>query len=500
MPLSLPELLDLEARLHADRDEDPGALHERDRALGVPVEGRSRRDVLADWLLALRDEGHGPSVGERLLRATRLLRVLLVVGGFGIGWGVAAALLVYDGQQPINVLSYLAVAVVLQVLSVVVAVLGLAAWRWAPGLYRAVPLLDDLRTGVGWALERLADRLGRPADEKVVRLRDVLHRLRARRKLYARLEGWLAFGLVQALGIAFNVGLLACTLRLVALSDLAFAWSTTLEVGADLMHSIVQAIAAPWAWLVPSAVPDLSLVEATRFSRFEGAFTAARGAALAGAWWRFLVAATVTWGLLPRLLLWAAGRWSLARNLRRLPLDSPDVERVVRRLETPRVAGHPEPGAEEDGALPAEPYAHPAGAATRTAHGIRWGGFPGGDDALARAVRRATGASVAGFRRAGGRDYREDLADLESLETAEDVEMVVLVAEAFEEPDRALRRFLEDIRARVGDTVPVVVALAGEIAGDQVEPPYPGDVSRWRRMVGTMTDPYLDVQPLGEGP
>jgi hypothetical protein len=116
---------------------------------------------------------------------------------------------------------------------------------------------------------------------------------------------------------------------------------------------------------------------------------------------------------------------------------------------------------------------------------------------LGQALAVELGASVGGFHHAGGKDYREDLANLKRLGQAGTIERLIVIVEAFDEPDRALRRFLDDARKQIGETTPLVVAVVEELTEHSVVPPSAADMNRWRRMVGTLVDPYLDVQPLG---
>jgi hypothetical protein len=293
-------------------------------------------------------------------------------------------------------------------------------------------------------------------------------------------------------------------LRLVAFSDVAFAWSTTLvDLDAGAFHALVSALARPWASLWPDGVPSLALVEATRYSRLEGAYLVAGGGraadpALVGGWWRFLVAALATYGLLPRAVALAVARLRAARLLARIPLDDAEVARVLRRLREPSVATH---AVTPEEAEPAAAPANPAAPAPGIAPGGRcaivlWREAPGGA-ALETAVARQLRSAVGSVHAAGGRDDRGTTW----AEAIDGAEPVVVVAEGFEAPDRAALRLLRSLRGALGPRrhLLVLVVEAGAGAGAIRGAP-DAQVRIWRDGVARLEDPYVAVEPLREPP
>ena len=114
--------------------------------------------------------------------------------------------------------------------------------------------------------------------------------------------------LVQVVWCLVALGMLIGYLLLLLFSDLAFGWSSTLLQDNDFVARAVRWLALPWQWLWPSAVPTESLVAATQYQRIvpgEG------DPAMAGQWWRFLMASLLFYNLLPRVVLAVIfyGRW-----------------------------------------------------------------------------------------------------------------------------------------------------------------------------------------------
>lgn len=508
--MRLADVIDLEARLLADEEAAPEALRTRDRAVAARLDpAADDRSLLRAWLAALR-EGPGPSPGEQVAQARSLLGFGLVVLGLAAGFAAASAALAYDGRHPVNALTFLWVFVFAPILLLVFVLLSLALRRSLPGLARGVPGVGLLRAATAWlasvalrAVERLRRERRTGALDEAGR---VLRQVRRRGVLWRPLERWSLLAAMQAFAVAFFAAALTRVLLLVAFSDIAFAWSTTLQVGPETLHDVVSALAAPWRWALPDAAPSEELVALTRYSRLEAAYLAAAGGRapdplVIGGWWPFLFVATAVYGLLPRLALWIAAQVLLRRALRRLPLDTPDVQRVLRRLRYPVVETDPTSAAAPlrprlaevaAPAAPATPTAGPAPAdAAQACALVVWRDAPV-DDALRQEVEARLRWPVRRVLSAGGADYGEEQATIVALGAAGGAEAVLVVAEPFEAPDRAFLRFLRATRQAVGPRRPIVVALAGAAAG-----PAGGDVVQlWREGLAALGDPYLDLEPL----
>jgi hypothetical protein len=422
---------------------------------------------------------------------------VLVLVGLLAGWGAATAVMSYRGEHPVNVWDALLAFVGVQVLLLAI----LAASFLLPLATFGAPALGVLRSALAGLYPRVAARVLPGGAAKADEWRALWHRVRSRRSLYHAIEPWLLLSLTQAFGVAFNLGVLAAMLRLVVFTDVAFGWSTTLvELDPARFHALARAVAFPWRTLWPEAVPSEALVEATRYSRLEAAYAlagAGRSARpeLVGGWWRFLVAAIAVYGLLPRALLLAAARLRTARLLARLPHDDAEVERVVARLTAPHVETRA-PLAEPALALPsARGGAALASAPRAPVTVVRWRDVPGGAG-LEAAVTGALGRPVARVLDAGGRDHEEGAWDPAAL--GADAEVVV-VAEAFEPPDRAARRLLARLREALGPRRPLAVLLVGAGEGGPGRP-RDEDVRVWRDGLAPLEDPWLAIEPVGEAP
>ena len=141
--------------------------------------------------------------------------------------------------------------------------------------------------------------------------------------LYGRLHTWMIVGLSQGFAAMFLGGALLALLIKVTTTDLAFAWSTTLQLSPDQVHGAVN-VALPWSWLLPSTVPTPEIIAASNYERYIGSFDGSTERthiddAIAATWWQFCALCTLVYGVAPRVavLLLANWRWRRAPFCRR---------------------------------------------------------------------------------------------------------------------------------------------------------------------------------------
>jgi hypothetical protein len=480
--LGLAELIDLEVQLAADEERSESALAARDAEIAGAVRGKptSRRALLGAWLHEVRQR---PSPGQTAVRSYRRASALLSLAMFGVGALVAVSIFNFTGDHPINVLIVLGVFVLLQLLSLAVSVVALAVAAARPGFFEGMPLVLFMK--------QLAARLWRRASEERVdeATRTAVNRLLSRRSLYRGVERYVLFRHVQVAAVWFNLGALAVLLVEVTVTDLAFGWSTTLQLGPERFFQMCERLSAPWSHWFPDAIPSRELVQATQYFRLEGAYVGAADGAriadpsLSGRWWPFLAACLVTYGLLPRLVFAAWSRLMVALSLRTVPLDTPDITRVLARLDTPGLwrSHSDDPGNIAPLGAGLDPVGS-LGDKPGRAVGVLWRDAEIAQSSVAGFARaRYQAAMQSPLGAAGGHDFTEDQRFVESLDPADDA-LLLIVAEPWTVPDAALKRFIGEARAR-GSKRPIVVALTGGGSGE--------DAAIWAGYLAELRDPYL---------
>lgn len=488
----LDELVGVLLTLEERGNLAPREQHRLDREIGSASSSLSGLERIRDWLARAPSE----SLGTRLRRfrsgLTGLSGLLLAVGVF-LGWAAAGALLsieVHAGR--INIVLAFGLLVVLPFLAWLLSMLAWAASRIL-GRNAGWPSLGAFvrRISVG----RLALRMLPASIRQDIEL--VMGRMTAHGRLYGGVERGQLLVWSHVVGLGFVLGALVATFAFVVFTDLAFGWSSTLEIGADSVHRMARGLAAPWSAFWPEAVPSLELVEATRYFRAASAdHIHVVDPIVYGGWWPFLVMSIAVYGLLPRLTGLLALRWTHAREIGRSIGLTPGVDRLLARLDHPFVAGQAAEAETEVGQLGADLVPevewvrwcadwHRQGAAVAA---IRWAEILD-DAAVAQAVSRdpaqggADAAQVPRIFDAGG---RRSLA-----EDAEAIDGVVaggahalLFVRGYEPPVLELLDFIGDWRRRAGDGARLCVVLVGADAGD---------VDTWRRKLIGLGDPGVVV-------
>jgi len=492
-PLTLAELIDLEAQLAADIDADPSTLVARDTAIGEAIGAarlaNRRHALLRAWLGAVGASGPG-SVGRRVQSFYRIVGWLAAGASLVGGAGTAAALLRYDGRDPVNIVNFLAVLVGLQLLLVAISVLAMLPAPWRSRAVRLTGLQEIVRD-LGY---RRAGLIGTLQERGVLGAKSAaaVGRLVALHGIYASVERWSLTALTQRAAVAFNVGALAVCLYLVTVRALAFAWSTTLEVDAETMTRIFHAIAAPWSCFA-TAVPDRDLVEASRY--FPGrAYDADR----LGDWWPFLFAALCVYGLLPRLVLATSAAYRQRSARRALALDHGECALVYSRLL--RAAGGWGPGAAVGSEVPAEDRRDVDAAdvtlpaAAGPVHVVRWADAAVTREDAERMMAVKYRWSVATFEDGAGDGGESDARLLSRLGSDRSRSPVLVLAEAWEPPSKNLTHFLRALRKSCGAECAIVIGLltkGAHRAGASLD-----DVRIWRRRVSALGDPRIRVEAL----
>lgn len=485
------DALDIIGALDRDRERSLEQRHRRDREIAqaadlvpVPTDRAGRLQVLQRWWQQVQvapADALPNASGHTLDRARRAGALLLFGVGLLIGALVTATALHYDGSAPVNLISVLAILVVVPGLMLLLTLLLL------PGRVRGLGWLQDVlvtfspgqwlsawlnrrqqSAGLGWYA-----RLDAFSNPESVALGD-----------YRRVGKWQLVVYSQVFAVGFFLASLATLLLLVTFSDLAFGWSTTLDMDPALVGSWVEAIATPWAGLLPAAAPDAALVAQSQFYR--AAEMRPEQVSGLGDWWLFLLLTITCYGLLPRLLLLLVGRWRLQRTIAQLLLGNAQVEKLFERLSAPLVLHQVDVGE-----LDADPEPTPTNPAV--ADSARFLQLPDGDvglinwneaiapallpDWLQQHVRRPLAAQLALGTRT---DPQQEQRALEAL----GADAVLVLAKAWEPPLLEFMDFAQRLKQALDPAGAVLVVPVG-IDG---APATPADDAIWRQMIGRLED------------
>lgn len=130
---------------------------------------------------------------------------------------------------------------------------------------------------------------------------------------------WRLARLAQGAGICFNLGIISGLAGLVMVKNVGFFWETTTEAAMrDTLVHLVKMLSIPWSGVWPAAVPDASVIAASRWLPDQTDALPPGPAA----WWLFLLMATFVWGMLPRVLWWVLADVAFKRALGNLDFQA----------------------------------------------------------------------------------------------------------------------------------------------------------------------------------
>ena len=407
-----------------------GESRERLRAFGLAHEG------LCKWPLALlkrwRDEvrKHTPGRWKRALARTLYrFSLALYVPAFFLGLLAAAGLLRYNGTEPVNVLYFLFVGVGLPAVTLLLALLAIARARREHNPF--------LHTGPGYWIERWVLRRRDEALQELLREEP-------------RLFDWALLVKTHAAALWFSTGMLAGLFVTVATQDVAFVWSTTLDISAARFAEALQTFAAPWRSLWPSAVPDAQLIEQSRYFRLGGHVSPEliAHADKLGTWWKFLAASVLFYTVLPRLAAYGLARWRVASLLEesllrrgREAIEAMCTPTVVHRADAPEQVRRPSEG----GTVPT---------CARAAHYDTIAGI-GLDEATLRVLAETLGIDASRYISLGGAHTLEE----DEAATAQVQGHTAVLVKSWEPPTRDALDTLQLIARRADRADVILVGL-----------------------------------------
>ena len=476
------DAIDIPLWLEHDRATPFATRIARDRDIAAKIGTTDPIELVRGWWTHV-FHGTERMLGGRLQRARRLVGVAMLALGAAAGVGVAGAAFHYDGTRPINVVTLLAMLVGVQTALLALSLLLLPS-RPRFGLRAIQELLESINPGA------LAASVLRRIGAVPRNVADLFGWHPARTGASGRFAKWQILAWAQTAALGFNVAAIVTAFSLIAFTDLAFGWSTTLMLDAQRAHAIAATIAWPWHTFAPGAVPDPALVERSQFFRLDGARALDVGAsrALAG-WWSFAVLAVATYGLLPRLAFFAICIARLQTATRTLLTEDPRVTALLDRMTAPSIetaADRPEDARSASPLPNAVPHREIVGAA----RAVVWGGAVDPAQADAQARRRLGIGVRLVIEAGGGRTLAADRAAIDAIGTGDDGPVVVFTR-AWEPPLLEFGDFLAALRERVGPDASIVVTPIAEHDGaiDETQR------QTWARAIGRTADPrvYLEA-------
>ncbi len=264
-----------------------------------------------------------PLLSEMFLSHLYNITLLLATVALLLGFFSGVGLLSYSGHEPVNVIYFIAMVVLFPL-----ATMGLSLFS----MFRANNSQSLLvHISPAFWMEKIVNFLPYKIQSS---LQEV--------KINPLLANWLIIKRSQLLALMFSLGLLMALLGMVVTKDIAFAWSTTLQVSPKEFHTMLHTLAFAWRDLFPWAVPSIELIEQSQYFRLgekldrEMIYNASK----LGEWWKFLAFATIFYAIILRFVVYLLSKFGLRRAVKKSFLTLSGAKSLLMEMNEPIISTH----------------------------------------------------------------------------------------------------------------------------------------------------------------
>ncbi|MGI1678252.1 MAG: DUF2868 domain-containing protein [Cellvibrionaceae bacterium] len=348
--VSLTDLVRLGARMSADSNASLRDLHERDHKIATSYIGEDSSNVLIDSHSSknLSEKKSSPKFVIKILKhwldktepvtpkylslhnKEPAIALWMFVIGLFCGVIALSGLVFVDAKQPVNVLLFLTLFIGVQwVFLLLTLLVGTTAIFNLSSFHLPFENFNPAKLLFGRAVKQFS---------KTIRGTDAA-------SASMPIIAWEYFSDVirlsllrwgQLFGVAFNLGALVAFFIILAFTDRNFGWSSTFNLNSESLFSFFDLISTPWKTVFPVATITEDIVVNTRYQFLQTTFSSSTIQSMR-AWWPFLFAVIIFYGLLPRVILWLVFKVQAAKKTKNTFLSYPGVRLLLDRMLSPVV-------------------------------------------------------------------------------------------------------------------------------------------------------------------
>ena len=297
--------------------------HEENRVFALKHERllKNPKKLLLFWternVFRVRERLDSIAFTEYFSSLNNLFAFLSLFLGFFMGLG----LLSYSGDAPVNIIYYLFFAMIVPLFSMLISLFSMFSRGEILNFF-------TLFLPLQW-IEKFLNFL--PSSNGIETLNKTFS---------ADLRKWMFIYRLQLFSLLFSIGLLFGLLFMVVTQDIAFAWSTTLNITPLAFQEALELLSKPWVLLFPTAVPSVELVELSQYYRLGENLNSEmiNNANKLGAWWQFLAMITFVYAIVLRTLLLLLTSYFYKKQLHKDFFSIEGVDLLVREFQTPYVS------------------------------------------------------------------------------------------------------------------------------------------------------------------
>ncbi len=270
------------------------------------------------WVEAHKNRLQNPSLSELFSNYLYGITLTLVIIAFFLGFFSGIGLLSYSGHEPVNVIYFMAMVVLLPLVTMTLTLFSMFRANASQSLL--------VHISPAFWMEKMLWFLPKNVQSSLQEL-----------KINPLLSNWLIIKRSQLLALIFSLGLLVALLGMVVTKDIAFAWSTTLQISPKEFHGVLYTLAFAWRDIFPWAVPSVELIEQSQYFRLGEKLDMQmiQNASKLGEWWKFLAFATLFYAISLRFGMWLLSMFGFKKALKRSFLSLEGASTLLREMNEP---------------------------------------------------------------------------------------------------------------------------------------------------------------------
>lgn len=480
------------------RDDDLriADLHPRDR--GIALTQNEPNNATAEgqvsyWLSKLVTSDDRKLAAE-IISGHRLIRIGISLLAILLGWVTIMGLFQYDGQNRVNLVYLVVVLVGLQLCLTgltLIAMLPQSITRWLPGFSSFQQLLRWFSPG---RLQKIFSRF-MPVTER----EGIIQLLGRHQQVYAGVGKWQVFSWSQLFGMVFNLAALITVFVLIATRDIAFGWSSTLDIAPASILAVTNFLSWPWhAWL-PVAVPDLQLIEVSHYFRLQNMTAGGMTPQVLGHWWPFVMLCLLFYGLIPRLLLLLFCKARLSSAYVQTLQHFPGRQALLARLNSALIETRASEHESNVDRLIVETDAVKHQRINEPLILINWAGLELDNNKLLEEVLSIGQFNMKTLFDAGlNFELEDDEQAIVGISKLAADTPVGIILKAWEPPLGELADFIAGLR-NTGSRKRMIYLLPLAVKSQVLVPVEDNDLQEWQRFTRQLADPWITVQALNPG-
>ncbi len=298
------------------------STREEQRAFGLEYAKFKKKPVkqLLAWENRYIHNLKKPLLSDDIYSYLYVVTFLLVIIAFILGLLSGITLLSYNGQEPVNVVYFIAMVIFLPLFSIVLAFFSMLRVKNSKSVL--------LHLTPAYWMEKILNFFPGIDDKNIKNF-----------KINPLLVNWIIIRRSQFIALFFSLGLLLALLGVVITKDIAFAWSTTLHITPETFHSFLNTLALPWREILPTAVPSIELIERSQYFRLGDKLSEEMisNASQLGQWWKFLALATLFYALLLRCVMYGIATLGYKNALKKSFFSLEGVSLILKNMNEPMI-------------------------------------------------------------------------------------------------------------------------------------------------------------------